>query len=246
MGKLVTAIFKILLYFHLTFTALPLVFYLLFKRKSKDKALRVVLFYIIYCILNEAINFYLQAIIHTRDVTLLFPLFTIAEYTFFCFFLYCVFPDKNFKKLVLLVWAAFLTFAFIDFSFLSKGQEFDSFTSGIESILVIFLCIYYLYTELKGSINLTIYSTFNFWVVVTFLIYFCGTFFLYIMAESMRESITFQKQYFVINISFNILKNTLLCVAMTMKLNRGVNEQKSVIPDLDDDLFVHNKINSPD
>jgi len=61
-----------------------------------------------------------------------------------------------------------------------------------------------------------------------------------------RSHIDFQKQYFVINISFNILKNTLLCVAMTMKLNRGVNEQKSVIPDLDDDLFVHNKINSPD
>lgn len=245
MGKLVTAIFKILLYFHLTFTALPLVFYLLFKRKSKDKALRAVLFYILYCIANEAFNVYLQSI-HSKYSIKLFSTFTIIEYTFFCFFLYCVFQDKNIKKLVSVVWAGFLIFAFIDYTLLSKGQEFDSFTSGIESILVIFLCIYYLYTELKGSINLTIYTTFNFWVVVTFLIYFCGTFFLYIMAESMRESVTFQKQYFVINISFNILKNTLLCVAMTMKLNKRVNEQKSIIPDLDDDLFIHNTINSPD
>ena len=203
------------------------------------------LFYVLYCIANEAFNVYLQSI-HSKYSIKLFSAFTIIEYTFFCFFLYCVFLKKDIKKLVLLVWASFMTFAIVDYFFLSKGQEFDSITSGIESILVIFLCIYYLYTELKGFINPTIYSTFNFWVVVTFLIYFCGTFFLYIMAESMRESISFQKQYLIINISFNILKNVLLCVAMTMKLNSTLNQQKSLIPDLDDDLFLHNKINSFD
>jgi hypothetical protein len=59
------------------------------------------------------------------------------------------------------------------------------------------------------------------------------------MAESMRESVAFQKQYFIINISFNILKNLLLCVAMTMKLNHTSNQEKSVIPELDDDLYIH-------
>ncbi|MEO8853495.1 MAG: hypothetical protein ABI359_06930 [Ginsengibacter sp.] len=62
----------------------------------------------------------------------------------------------------------------------------------------------------------------------------------------MSESKTFQKQYLIINISFNILKNVLLCVAMTMKLNSTVNQQKTLVPDLDDDLFLHNKINSFD
>jgi len=54
---------------------------------------------------------------------------------------------------------------------------------------------------------------------------------------------SFQKLYFIINISFNILKNVLLCVAMTMKLNNAVNQQKTAIPELDDDIFIKEKIN---
>jgi hypothetical protein len=220
------------------------VFYFLFKRNRRESNVRVILFYIIYCILNEAISFYLQVVVHTREVTILFPIFTVVEFTFFSVFLFTIFSEKKTRWAILSVWAAFMLFAFIDYFVLSKSQEFDSFTSGIESIVIILLCIYYLYRQLKGSTNFTIYSTFNFWVVITFLIYFCGTFFLYLFAESMRESPTFQIQYFVINTSFNILKNVLLCLAMTMRLNSTVNQQKSLIPDLDDDLFIHNKINS--
>ena len=58
----------------------------------------------------------------------------------------------------------------------------------------------------------------------------------------MHHSVSFQKQYFIINISFNILKNILLCIAMTMKLNDTVNQQKNVIPELDDELFFSQKI----
>lgn len=219
-------------------------FYLLFKRNRKENNIRVILFYIIYCIVNEALSFYLQVIVHTRDVTILFPIFTVVEFSFFCFFLYSIFAERKTKLSILGVWAAFMLFAFVDYFIISKSQEFDSFTSGIESIVIILLCIYYLYRQLKRSTNLMIYSTFNFWVVITFLIYFCGTFFLYLFAESMRESATFQKQYFIINISFNILKNILLCIAMTMKLSKPAIEEKTVIPDLDDDLFIRNKINS--
>jgi hypothetical protein len=59
----------------------------------------------------------------------------------------------------------------------------------------------------------------------------------------MGKNVAFQKQYFIINISFNILKNILLCVAMTMKLNDSVKQQKNGIPDLDDDIFISEKTN---
>ena len=54
---------------------------------------------------------------------------------------------------------------------------------------------------------------------------------------------SFQKQYFIINISFNILKNILLSVAMTMKLNDPVKQQKNKIPDLGDDFFKSENLN---
>ncbi|MGN6540643.1 MAG: hypothetical protein ACTHKY_07540 [Ginsengibacter sp.] len=99
----------------------------------------------------------------------------------------------------------------------------------------------YLFSQVKGNNNLVVYSTFNFWAVIAFFIYFSGTFFLYLMTDKMRVSVSFQKMYFIINISFNILKNLLLCVAMTMKLNGVVKEQKKIIPDLGEDLFIYQK-----
>lgn len=135
------------------------------------------------------------------------------------------------------MWFGFIAVELIDLIFINKGEAFDSITSGIESILILFLCVSYLFIQLRGSNSLLIYSTFDFWVVITFLIYFCGTFFLYILAENMTANVSFQKQYFIINIAFNILKNILLCIAMTMKLNDTVNRQKSVIPHLDDELL---------
>jgi hypothetical protein len=59
----------------------------------------------------------------------------------------------------------------------------------------------------------------------------------------MGRDIAFQRQYFIINIAFNILKNILLCIAMTMKLNSSSNiDQKAVIPQLDDELLFREKI----
>jgi hypothetical protein len=118
-------------------------------------------------------------------------------------------------------------------------QGFDSFASGIESIITISLCIYYLYLQIKNANDLLLYSTFNFWVIIAFLIYFAGTFFLYIMTENMFANVAFQKLYFIINIAFNILKNLLLSVAMTMKINKTSDPaiRSSTIPDLDDEIF---------
>jgi hypothetical protein len=96
-------------------------------------------------------------------------------------------------------------------------NSFDSITVGVESILIILMCIYYLIVQIKGANNLFVYSTSNFWIVITFLIYLSGTFFLYIMAENMINDRAFQSQYDIINSAFNVLKNVLLSIAMLMK-----------------------------
>ena len=234
----ITAILKILLYTGIFSTLLPLVFFLLFKKNNKEKELRVILFYIIYCIINEALNYYLQSI-KSSNVVLVFSSFTVIEYSFFCYFIFLILPKKLIKKSIPFIWIAFLLFAAIDFFYINKTEKFDSFASGIESIIIILLCIYYLFSQVKISSNLLLYSTFNFWVIIAFLIYFSGTFFLYIMTENMWEDKAFRKLYFVINISFNILKNILLCVAMCMKTNDSIKPTPSSLPDLGDEDFFH-------
>ena len=186
-------------------------------------------------------SFYLQSI-QSEAFLFLFYAFTIIEYSFFCYFIYLIIQESLVRKTVPFLWISFIAFELIDLIFINKGVRFDSFTSGIESLIILFLCISYIFIQLHGSNDLFVYSTFNFWVVITFLIYFSGTFFLYILAESMGGNIAFQRQYFIINIAFNILKNILLCIAMTMKLNDTVKEQKNFIPELDGEFSFSQKI----
>lgn len=77
--------------------------------------------------------------------------------------------------------------------------------------------MYYFFDQLKQPNTLMIYSSINFWIIISFLIYLAGTFFLNIYADSMLTDKAFINQYILINSSFNILKNLLLCVAMMMK-----------------------------
>jgi len=185
-------------------------------------------------------SFYLQSV-RSKNFIVLFNLFTILEYSFVCYFLYLILPKGIIKKIIPFAWIGFLLFAFGDYIFFSEEYQFDSITSGIEALIVLMLSMAYLFSQVRSNNSLLVYSTFNFWVVISFFIYFSGTFFLDLMTEKMMVNISFQKMYFVINISFNILKNLLLCVAMTMKLNGVVKEQKKVIPDLDDDLLIYQK-----
>ena len=237
MKRNITTILKILLYTGIFSTLLPLVFFLLFKKNGKKESLRVILFYILYCIVHEGMSFYLQSI-QSINFTYLLYVFTIVEYSFFCYFIYLVLNKNKLRKAIPFIWIGFLLFALIDLFYVNDGGGFDSFTSGIESIIILLLCAYYLFSQIRSSNSLLIYSTFDFWVVITFLIYFSGTFFLYLMADKMSKNLNFQQLYFIINISFNILKNILLSVAMTMRLN-SINKQSKTLPKLDDDLFIH-------
>jgi hypothetical protein len=185
--------------------------------------------------LNEGIGFYLQTLSSSYFLILLSS-FTVIEYSFICYFIYLILPKNSIKKLIPYIWLAFTAFALIDFFYFNKMKAFDSFAIGIESIIVILLCVYYLFTQIKGSNNLMLYSTFNFWVIIAFLILFSGTLFLYLLTDSMKKDIHFQKLYFIINISFNILKNILLSVAMCMKTN-DANKLKPSLPNLDEDAF---------
>ncbi len=190
-------------------------FFLFFKGREKEKTLRVIFYYIVYCIINEAIGYYLHEI--NKSDFILFALYTLLEFTFFSLFYYYALPKKPVRKVVPIMWALFFIFECIDFFLINQMNAFDSFAVGVESILIILLCIYYLVIQLKGTNTLFVYSTFNFWVIITFLIYLSGTLFLYVMAENMIQNREFRIQYIVINSVFNVIKNILLSIAMLMK-----------------------------
>ena len=227
---------KLFLYIVTLIPLLPLLFFLLFKRKSQEKAVWVIFFYILYCAINEFINLYLQQI-NSLFVLYLFSIFTIVEFSFICYYFLLIFDEKTkTRNVIKILWIGFTVFAILNISLNHKAEAWDSIPMGIESLIILMLSSYYLFIKIKRTNNFSFYTNFHFWVTVTFLLYFSGTFFLNIMAENMRRNPEYQFLYFGINIGFNILKNVLLAVAMTMKLNTT----KDPLPDLDDDFFLRN------
>jgi uncharacterized Tic20 family protein len=76
-----------------------------------------------------------------------------------------------------------------------------------------------------------IYSSINFWIIISFLIFLAGTFFLNIYADTMISSKSFKREYVIINSSFLILKNILLSVAMLMKPDNKTTTTNTIFPE---------------
>ena len=228
---------KLLLYTGFFAPLLPLLFFLLFKRKSKEKSVWVIFFYILYCTINEILNRYLQQI-DSEYVLQLFNVFTILEFSFISYYFLLIFNGKNnSEKVIKILWIGFLTYTVLNI-FLRKGTgTWDSIAMGIGSLIIIILSVYSIFTQIKKTNNFSVYTKFHFWIAVTFVVYFSGTFFLNIMTESMRENRDYQMLYFYINIGSNLIKNILLAVAMTMHLPKV---EKTTLPELDDHLFLKN------
>jgi hypothetical protein len=110
----------------------------------------------------------------------------------------------------------FVLYAIFDI-FQTKSSSFDSFPSGIECILIISYCIFFLFEKIKEPDSLFLYNTPMFWVVVGLILYFSGTFFLYIYSQNNVGDENFQKTYMFVNSGFNILKMLLISVAFLVK-----------------------------
>ncbi len=161
------------------------------------------------------VSFILHKEGHSADplVETIYDIFTVAEFCFFAGFFYYIISDKSLKKIIPVVVILFVASSLIDFFLVLD----ESFTSGVQAVLILIMCIYYFFDQLKKPNSFLIYNNINFWVIISFLIYVAGTFFLYIMAENMVPNKEFRKEYVIINFSFNLLKNILLSVAMLMK-----------------------------
>lgn len=154
----------------------------------------------------------------------LYDIFTVVEFSLFSWFFYQIIFNRKLKKVIPLSIALFIIFSVSFYILLPENTSFSSPIAGTESVLIIAMCIYYFLDQLKQPNTLMIYSSINFWIIISFLIYLAGTFFLNIYADSMINDHAFIKQYILINSSFNILKNILLSVAMLMKPDKKINQ----------------------
>lgn len=144
---------------------------------------------------------------------LLFNLFNIVEYGLITYYIYRLVKNGAFKTVMIALSAAFILLAGFRMA-RSSNDTFDSLSLTLESIFLIIYSIYYLFEQMRSPDHLFFYSIPDFWIIVGVLLYFSGTFFINIYAQSMIKDESFQFQYQLINPAFYILKNVLFAVAM--------------------------------
>jgi len=188
---------------------------LFFFHKRKETGFLVFGMYLVYAILCDTL---ITPIFFTlfQSVYISLRIFTIVEYSILTIFLYRNIKSDIFKKIILFCSSLFLAYAFFEF-FQSNLQEFDSIPSGIESLLMICYCIFILFEKIKEPDSLFLYNTPIFWIVVGLILYFSGTFFLYIYSQNNLKNPEYVKTYDFVNSAFGILKNLLFSVAFLVK-----------------------------
>ena len=188
---------------------------LFFFSKRKETGFFVFFLYLLYSGLSDfLITPLFFKIFHSVYFSL--RLFTIVEYLLITIFLYKNINSVIFKKVIIFLSVLFFSYAIFDF-FQFNPNHFDSIPSGIENILIIVYSIFILFEKIREPDSLFLYNTPIFWIVVGLILYFSGTFFLYIYSQTNLKDPDYVKTYQFVNSAFGILKHLLFSVAFLVK-----------------------------
>lgn len=159
-------------------------------------------------------------------------LITFTEVLFFSLFFYFIISNKFLKRVILITIPLFLTFQVLHRIF-SERVVFDAIPSGAEAIIILSYTVYFFYEELNRSPEKSFYNNYLFWISLGIMLYLAGTFFFFILANSMP--LEQAKEFWFITYLIETLKNILMIIALILYLKSEKNPitEKNKSPFLD-------------
>ena len=212
-----------------SYLLLPIAF-LLFKCKIKDRIPITLLVYGIACF---GLLFIYDDFPKDIRIKYVQPIYTILEYSFFAYiFLYNI-QNKVFKSVIIVASLMFVAFQ-IFFATSVAYKRLDSTPIGIETILLLIYIFYFFYEFSKQIKNIFIYNHHSFWIAVGIMIYLGGSFFFYILINSLAQSEV--DKYGNLTYVAEIIKNFLFIFSIFIykkfPINKNPDRLKN-IPNLD-------------
>jgi len=134
-----------------------------------------------------------------------FHLHTIVEYVFIMIITSSIISNKRFNKVALLFIIIFFVFNLINVFFIEGIFSLNFLPRGIEGLSAIGICIYFFYQLFNADETLDLIHYPYFWLFSGWLIYFSGTFFLFIYNNQAGFNITFPVIHSVLNILLNLV-----------------------------------------
>ena len=147
-------------------------------------------------------NYFLN---HFGSEIIAYRIFTVVEFTLLMAFLFTN-TKKSFNKKLVLIASIFFLISFL-FDYQSfKITEFDSLPTGIESLIIIVLTILNIKENLTRDNILKQSAT---WINFANLLFFSGSFFLFILSQNNLQNTEFANIYAFSIAILNIIKNGL-------------------------------------
>jgi len=184
-------------------------FLLVLFQKNKTIQGSILSFYCFYSIISDLfINKLSLKFLESEFYS--FRLFTVIEFLCFSFIIYKTLSSSRLRKI--LIFSSLFFFLSIIIDLLTNSIEnFDSLPTGVESILILFYCILTLYEQI--STGKPLYS-FPVLFAFSLILFFAGTFFLFILSQNNFENEEFSTLYDYIVAISKILMTLLMSVGI--------------------------------
>jgi hypothetical protein len=124
----------------------------------------------------------------------------------------------------------FILFCFYDYAYTDK-PIYAFLPLAIECLALLLVLIFLFYEKLQNSLEIPIYQTSLFWVIVAFILYFSGNFFLFLYSRNYYNDKNFVFQYDLIYDFVTITKNLLICIGISIKDKEPINNSR--LPNID-------------
>ncbi len=194
-------------YFSIFFCTLPIILVLV--KRNKHDWTQVIFFYFLYSIVSDLfLDQISKKFLQTEIVS--FRLFTIVEFISFSIIFYKINISISKKRIILQSSSIFFLSIIIDL-LTNSIENFDSLPTGVESILILFYCILTLYEQI--STGKPLYS-FPVLFAFSLILFFAGTFFLFILSQNNYENEEFSNLYDYIVAISKILMTLLMSVGI--------------------------------
>ena len=148
---------------------------------------------------------------------------TLFEFLSFSYFLRININSKKARRIIVFASAGFTIFLLLYTAF-AKIQKIDSLPIGVETILILTFSSYFMYERMQDATNLFIYNDYRFWMVLAFMLYLSGSFFIYIFADGIpRPELD---QYWIFTDIFYTVKNILFSIGILIYISQQPKNPK--------------------
>ncbi len=201
---------------------LPIIFYLVFRKRINDKKLQVVFFLLALTFMIDLYGLY--AIWKQINNCLTYNVNLAIEAVCLYIFFYQIFKSRPLKKVILFTGVFYVLYWSYKFISVGGSSKILNTCETVLNISVFAFAIYYFYEHVIKINAISVFSQPTFWVVTAYLIYIAGTFFLLLYLPSLTKYD--QEKYYVLNYVFIVIRTILLSIAMFMQAEDAEDPEK--------------------